>query len=517
MQFLGYKDILANEEIDNRYINRFLSKRINITSKLDVYYVFSYGKKSSFLFSTKSDFTPIDISLVEIVSNDQINQYLSENKYFICSETLIYEDIFKYPSRNIRNLDQEINNLKNSSLKKINISITSLGEIIYEGSFEYDRNEIIFYLSHFYQGKNNKTFVATIKYFGNVGVTGYANACRQLTKSLRDIGKEYIFEPICKREPILEDVPNLSRYSTYTDYSIAIFHEVPSQYLYSRIIKEKDKGKKTVLITIWETLNVPQDWKKCISAVDIVLYPSNWNLNCFKEFNSSTFYLPHPVEEIELSDLNSSSYTFYTINEWTNRKHIDDIIESYIKEFDSSEDVRLIIKTSSITNEDIIKIIQKYSLTPPPIEIITKNLTEKEINELHDQGHVFISLSGSEGMGYGLCDSAMRGKVIITTSFGAQLEYIKGIWVVSTVLENCSYCDKRSSFHSSCEKKCLINSNYSDKDVWGRVVIDDVRRTMRYLYEKNIRRDITARDYLIRHYNSKCIGKKFIDYLDMLN
>lgn len=489
MQFLGFKEITNISDISRNYINKISSKRLYSSLPEGYFYVLEYGKNSDILFSIPYK-KIVNRENIETIESSQIREYLELGKYFICSD-IIYFDLDDCPR--LYNVDEfEI------PRTSMNCRISSVGTIENSGK-QYFPSEIAYYITAI--SGVSKTSEASLKYLGNVGSSGYAKSCRSLTQALRSVGIDYIFEPTKITEAIPEDSHNMLRYSEYQDYDTIIIHEVPTDWIAKRIKDEKAKNKKVILITVWETLNFPDSWKAIFKLADIVALPSLWNIFPNAE------YLPHPVIEYPITLSTESSYVFYTINEWTGRKHIEDIIEAYSREFSPSENVLLIIKTSSIKKEDIDKYLIKYS-NLPPIEIILDKLSDKQIEDIHKRGCCYISLPGSEGMGYGLCEASMRGKPVICTSFGAQLEYVKGIYYVSTTLEKAKYCNKNSSLHESCREHCRINPFYNSGELWGRAVIKDVSRTMRYLFDKNIRLETTARDYLLYYYSCKSIGKQ---------
>jgi glycosyltransferase involved in cell wall biosynthesis len=347
---------------------------------------------------------------------------------------------------------------------------------------------------------------APIKYVGNVGVTGYAKACRNLTRSLREVGIDYIFE-VHHGHPIVDDLPNCERISSSEEYHTIIIHAVPTYLVKERIEREKEANKRTILITVWETLKIPQQWNECLAAADLVLTPNTWNLSAFEEVCCAQ-YLPHPVAGCLLPP-SQGKYRFYSINEWTGRKNLDLLVRAFCEEF-VEDNVELYLKTSSFSEAD------KNNLpSNPRITIDTRVLSEEEIENIHRDGCCYVSLASSEGLGYGCCEAAMAGRIVISTSFGAQVEYLKGAMFVGTTLTPAKYCVKTTTAHRRCGKTCLVNPLYNSEELWGTPDIFDVRRTMRYVYSKDIRHSETARDYLEASFGYVAIGDRLKKILEM--
>lgn len=509
MQLLGQKKCVRLEDIDIEYLNILPTKRW-LSSLKKGWYIFS---NENIVFEGETFKIYGDISLIPFPKTEENARdfYFRKELFFYENELLftLEEAIYlteKIPSHIVPGYYFVSGTGKIKCLSEYEIHTNNFGCSGTREQIERLPEEVLYYLSKI-SGEDVK-ITASLKYVGSVGTTGYAKATRCLTEALRFSKISYTFEPVFQdNHPILEDTSNLIRITDNQEYSTVIFHAVPCSSLARRMKEEKSKGKKILLITIWETLRIPKIWKECLEQADLVLNPVNWNMESFEKI-CAVKYFPHPVIG-ELYTPSGSIYTFYTISEWTGRKNIALLIRAFDEEFGAIENVKLLIKTSSFEEEDLktISISKK-------IEIIYNTLSEQEIDNIHRQGCCYVSTAASEGMGYGICEAVMRGRPVISGSFGGQLEYAKGIYYVSTSLEKIKYCCKELLIHKKCGEKCLINPLYDFEDVWGLPNIDDLKRTMRYLFEKNIRYSTEPRDYLLHHFSIQKVGENFQKILE---
>ena len=68
--------------------------------------------------------------------------------------------------------------------------------------------------------------------------------------------------------------------------------------------------------------------------------------------------------------------------------------------------------------------IKQYKNAPKVI-LLTDELSDIEMCELHNRGDCYISLARSEGWGLGAFEAAGNGKPVIMTGFGGQLDFLR--------------------------------------------------------------------------------------------
>jgi glycosyltransferase involved in cell wall biosynthesis len=66
----------------------------------------------------------------------------------------------------------------------------------------------------------------------------------------------------------------------------------------------------------------------------------------------------------------------------------------------------------------------KHVPHPPALTILTGDLSNREIEDLHRRGDCYVSLCRSEGWGMGAFDAAALGRPVIMTGYGGQTEFL---------------------------------------------------------------------------------------------
>ncbi|HLD90888.1 MAG TPA: hypothetical protein VI911_07750 [Patescibacteria group bacterium] len=285
-----------------------------------------------------------------------------------------------------------------------------------------------------------------IKYIGPIlDNSGYAKACRGNILALHSLGVPITLDPISfeKSKPDLgaDGVLLTKLMDAKVDYDTVIIHTTPE--FWSRY---REKDKKNVGYTIWETDLLHPDWKSYInSTVDKVLVGCEWNKEVFKHSGVTIpiGVVPHCMDlshvatstPFDVKGVSKDTYMFYAIFQWTERKHPTALIKAYWHAFQNNEDVALVLKTYrsdySEEEKDAIRItIRKLkAITPmdkyPPIYLLPDMLTEDEVNGLHKRGDCYASLDRGEGFGIGPFMAGAFGNPIVVTGFGGVTEYAK--------------------------------------------------------------------------------------------
>jgi glycosyltransferase involved in cell wall biosynthesis len=129
-----------------------------------------------------------------------------------------------------------------------------------------------------------------------------------------------------------------------------------------------------------------------------------------------------------------------------------------------------------LENPNAHLIIKEQSNAPinlniPNVQIINQELTEEEMNQIHDQCDCYVNTSHSEGIGMGPVEAALRDKPVIIPDFGATPEYIKTPYLVK------------------CKQVKIGKGYYLFKDdmVWGEPDEDMLYEFMKDVLDKNLR------------------------------
>jgi glycosyltransferase involved in cell wall biosynthesis len=236
-----------------------------------------------------------------------------------------------------------------------------------------------------------------------------------------------VLDPFCNRE-----IP----------YDLVIVHSVP-EYFPSWI--DRERGKRIIGHTVWETTAIPAHWKALLNSVDRLWVPCHWNKAVFAEGGVTVpiDVVPHiaaaPSADIDpvVNREDGDGYVFYTIGVWTRRKALHCTVKAFCEAFTADDAVTLVIKTSpddrtisglrrylgNSVAAAVRRITRQYP-SPPRIRLMTSVVTDQAIDELHRRGDCYVSLCRGEGWGIGAFDAASQGKPVVMTGFGGQLDYL---------------------------------------------------------------------------------------------
>src|SRR5262249_35888466 len=183
---------------------------------------------------------------------------------------------------------------------------------------------------------------------------------------------------------------------------------------------------------------------------DLVLVPSRWNARVFRRSGVRTpiRVVPHvyetpPLDVAPLPGISASVMVFYTIAPWTFRKAPWRTLEAYWRTFSPEDPVLLVIKADEpdwthafqgalwrhvgrrlFTSRRALRALEWKNPSSPPVWLIDKSVPDATIQSLHARGDCYVSLCSAEGWGLGAFDAAGRGKPVVMTGFGGQLEYL---------------------------------------------------------------------------------------------
>ena len=274
--------------------------------------------------------------------------------------------------------------------------------------------------------------------------SGYAQASRGYVLALHKMGIPITINPVSfeKMTPDLsEDAQILyDLQDKKIDYNVNLVHLTPEFWE-----KFYEPDKFNIGYTVWETSRLHPDWPGWINKMDAVMCSSEFNIDVFKDSGvvKPVFSVPHGIDMTKFEDtapysvsgIKSDAFKFYSIFQFTERKHPVALIKSYWHAFQNGENVALILKTYRSNFDDKEKEIVRQTVkrlkdvTPmdnhPPIYLVLDMLSRDQVLGLHKAGDCFISLDRGEG--FGLCgfEAGAFGKPIIVTGFGGATEYAK--------------------------------------------------------------------------------------------
>lgn len=288
---------------------------------------------------------------------------------------------------------------------------------------------------------------------------GYANMNREIVFRLHN---HHIIPNvnICPTAPQISQT-NQYRLSKYTALNLSRVKKYPKIWSFTPLPHPSNLGKN-IFFTMMETESLhPEFVRLCNSYSDEVWVPSNHNKNVFqqygvkrpinviplgidetmysKEENPTLGYIRDKSQFISLlgQDPNKriNSFKFLTLFGWSYRKGIDILIRSFVKEFNKSDDVALVIvsRHSGSAAEDHVNVIRedvkKYAKTirssnHPQIILYPGIVPEKEMPSIYRMGNAFVHLSRGEGFSLPQIEASACGLPVISCNNTGMSQYL---------------------------------------------------------------------------------------------
>ena len=206
---------------------------------------------------------------------------------------------------------------------------------------------------------------------------------------------------------------------------------VPQQSLLTVIHNIVQNYKKRYGMTVWETEEPPLCFQHYVMMFDVMFAPSKFTISKFK---SPMHLLPHhasttPYDIADVSHalkhlLSPPGYKFYSISDFNDsRKNVKQLVQGFLE--CGFPDAYLVLKHNRMTT-DIVN--------HPRIINIIGELTDKDMEYLHNKCQCYVNLSFSEGVGLGIVEAAVRNKPIVMTDYGGQNDYVSTPYLVKTFM-----------------------------------------------------------------------------------
>lgn len=304
------------------------------------------------------------------------------------------------------------------------------------------------------------------------------------------------------------------------DYKIQVVHLTPENF--PRFVQP---GIYNIGYCAWETNKLPDQWADYCNTMDEIWVPSDYNIKAFQDSGviKPIYKILHGIEMPDTTGIpplsigsSNSTFVFYYIAQWIERKNPLGLLKAYFTEFQNNEDVNLVLKTyrlnTSQAEQDIIKssvAAVKKALNMkqyPPVTFFGNLLPREYMKALHLRGDCFVFPVRSEGFGIPAAEAFSYGKPVITTRYGGVLEF----------------ANDKNSFLVNCHEVPvygMIFGNYNGSMIWAEPDIMDLRKQMRYVFEHKEeakKRAEKGRMFIQERLNWKRIGQDMIDRLKVI-
>jgi glycosyltransferase involved in cell wall biosynthesis len=292
---------------------------------------------------------------------------------------------------------------------------------------------------------------ADLRYICEDDATGYGDAADRLVRAVRAAGPRVEYrgwsdwmageDPAtrpCSRDPHPED-----RAPAGTP---TVAHLVPEHY--ARVQEVVPDGP-LVGHTVWETDRLPHHWPDLINEIDHLIVPTEWNRRAFADSGVTipVSVVPHVVADREPQavapplDLPGDTVVFSTIGRWDERKAPWLAIEAFLRAFTGRDPVVLVVKTgqlvehpvsgpwtpgSPLTLSPALEVAKRLAgrNDPPHLHVAVGDWSPAEVAGLHRRSDCYVSLTHGEGWGLGLFDAVAAGNPVVTTGWGAPVEWL---------------------------------------------------------------------------------------------
>lgn len=193
-----------------------------------------------------------------------------------------------------------------------------------------------------------------------------------------------------------------------------------------------------IAYNVWESTLQPQGYFNKLLEFDELWVPSKWQKDCTVKqgypedkikvvpegVDINTFYPDNTIKH----SMTDGKFTFFLAGRWDYRKSIKEIIETFIKTFDKSIDVELIISVDNPFSNDGLKSTEErlkhYGLEDERIKILHFPPREDYIKLLKSCS-VFVSCARAEGWNLPLIEAMACGTPSIYSNCSGQLEFAK--------------------------------------------------------------------------------------------
>lgn len=272
---------------------------------------------------------------------------------------------------------------------------------------------------------------------------------------------------------------------------------VCSTPLWHPALEAEAAGRRLVAYTTCESDRLSAQHVEVLSHFDAVLVPSTFSAKVFADSGVTppVEVVPHcaPLEPPEKAGASRGHFVFYTIATWTTRKAILETVEAFVRAFDATEDVSLVIHT---TPEDQVALgrlqrepaAERLSPTAswftlaralagrgavPEVVLSTRLLPPQGISALHERGDCFVSLSRGEAWNLAAFDAAAHGNPVIVTGWGGHLDYLPNGY---------PYCVGYDLVPTTCdEPDAWWVARPGER--WARADVEEAASLMRHVFE----------------------------------
>jgi glycosyltransferase involved in cell wall biosynthesis len=358
--------------------------------------------------------------------------------------------------------------------------------------------------------------------------SGWSKAAIDYILALDSIGIDVVCRNI-KLTPNYFDIPEKikeleSKPLTGIDYCVQ--HVLPHHLVGTK------KFKKNIAFFVTESNTTKNtSWYQYLTQMDEVWVPNQTNKEVLlRDGIKKINVIPHTFDinkySAQLNKLNlysaSNKFKFYYIGDLNDRKNIASIVKAYNSEFINGEDVCLVLKVKKhgvnpqVLHDSFMKFtdqiksslrIHKDNSFYPSEVIITADMGDSMINDLHNTCDCFVSPSHGEGWSIPAFEAMAYGKTPICSNEGGPKEFIDSKnkntgTLINGIYSVCTYGDP------------AFLDTFTGKEEWFIPSESEIKKAMRFYYDNRNAIDRSHGKQQAEKFNYVNIAKLIKDTLE---
>lgn len=358
--------------------------------------------------------------------------------------------------------------------------------------------------------------------------SGWSKAAIDLISSIDSAG----IDVVCRNIKLTPSNPQISNRILQLEQKDLNNIDYCIQHVLPHHIVGTSKFKKNISYYVAESNTLRyNNWHSSLKLVDEIWVPNHDQLNNMRlDGFDNVKYIPHAFDLSKYSvkqrgKINfgnkDSTFKFYYIADLNERKNIESVIRCFHSEFDRYEPVSLVIK------------IKKFGMNPQDLQnhvrniansikstmriyknledyhseiIISDDMTNEEVDILHQSCDCFINTTHGEGWSIPSFDAMCFGKTPICSNEGGPKEFISN--KDAGTLINGSY--------GVCEHSDPAFPNiFTGKEYWFVPDEKDIKSAMRFYYENRDKIDRTRGIKDAQQFSYESVGKMIKELLNV--
>ena len=313
--------------------------------------------------------------------------------------------------------------------------------------------------------KKSKAFVLRAPYSTS---SGYETLITTVTDAFIREDFDFYIESV---GPIKES--NLKKYKKYFEKSLSPEDfNCPELFICPMQVSEEGlktwghlPDKKRTLITMWEASKINSSAAVSMGNMEKIIVPNHWNKRSFEEANVAAPVHVVPLfvdtETFKYKEKKEPEVFLFGAGNSDRRKHLDEILEAFLKAFPSDKkNINLIIKGS------VGDRMRRF--TDDRIKYVNENFTTQEMADWYSSLDCFVSVAAAEGWGLMQHEAMACGTVVMAPLYAGLVEFMNQ--------ENCYPLEYKEVLAD------IAPWNITSGGLWSEFNEDHLIQSMRHCY-----------------------------------